>query len=320
MVISRRNLGRLAFVSLPGAKMFGAMGAPTTINSKIAGVQIGAQTYSFRTMPEVEDVIKAMVRIGLGEAELMSEHAEAVAGAPPQPARDRSGPPSPEQREAMRAAMQAHAEEMKKWRASLSMDKFKGVRKRFDDAGINIALVTYNMNERTPDDEIEYAFQMARVLGVQAITTSTQVSMAKRIAPFADKHQMLVGFHGHDATDKPDEVSTPETFAAVMSASKYHRVNLDIGHFVAAGYDPVAYIKEHHDKITNLHLKDRKKNHGANLPWGEGDTPIKEVLQLVAKEKYGFPCNIEFEYRVPEGSDVITEVGKCFKYCKDALA
>ena len=79
MVISRRDLGKLALVSLPGVKMFGAMEAPRTINSKFNGVQIGAQTYSFRTMPEVDDVIKAMVQIGLGEAELMSEHAEAVA-------------------------------------------------------------------------------------------------------------------------------------------------------------------------------------------------------------------------------------------------
>src|ERR1035438_9359030 len=131
---------------------------------------------------------------------------------------------------------------------------------------------------------------------------------------------MMVGFHGHDSTDRPNEVSTPETFATVMSYSQYHGVNLDIGHFVAANFDPLAYIKEHHARITNLHIKDRKKDHGANMPFGEGDTPIREVLNFVAKEKYTFPANIEFEYRVPEGSDVKTEVAKCLKYCKDALA
>jgi sugar phosphate isomerase/epimerase len=176
------------------------------------------------------------------------------------------------------------------------------------------------MNERTTDDQIDYGFQMAKALGVQAITTSTQLTVAKRIGPFADKHKMMVGFHGHDATDRPDEVSSPESFATAMSYSQYHGVNLDIGHFVAANFDPLTYIPEHHARITNVHLKDRKKNHGANVPWGEGDTPIKEVLRLVAKAKYAFPANIEFEYPVPEDSDVKTEVAKCLKYCKDALA
>ena len=200
------------------------------------------------------------------------------------------------------------------------MDKYKEVRKKFDDAGIDLALLCFNMNERTTDDEIEYGFQFAKALGVRGITTSTQVSMAKRIAPFADKHRITVGFHGHDQTSNPNEVSSPDTFTAVMSASKYHAINLDIGHFTAANFDPLAYMKEQHGRITNLHIKDRKKDHGANTPFGEGDTPIKEVLRLMAKEKYTFPANIEFEYRVPEGSDLVTEVGKCLKYCKDALA
>jgi sugar phosphate isomerase/epimerase len=82
----------------------------------------------------------------------------------------------------------------------------------------------------------------------------------------------------------------------------------------------VAFLKEHHDRITNLHLKDKKKDHGPNMIWGEGDTPIQAVLQLLAREKYGFPANIELEYRVPEGSDRTAEVKRCFEYCKKVLA
>ena len=85
---------------------------------------------------------------------------------------------------------------------------------------------------------------------------------------------MMVGFHGHDNTTDPEEFATPESFAAAMALSRFHGVNLDIGHFVAAGYDPIAYIREHHDRITNLHIKDRRKNHGPNMPFGQGDTPI----------------------------------------------
>ena len=174
--------------------------------------------------------------------------------------------------------------------------------------------LTYNMNKSTTPDEMEYAFQMAKALGVKAITTSTQVSVAETIAPLADGHKMMVGFHGHDSTN-PDEFATPESFAKAMAMSKYHGVNLDIGHFTAAGFDAVAYIKEHHARITNLHLKDRKKEHGANVPWGQGDTPITEVLQLLKKEKWDIPANVEFEYP----GDAVTEVTKCYQFCKDAL-
>ena len=159
---------------------------------------------------------------------------------------------------------------------------------------------------------------MARWLGVEAMTTSTQVSMAKRIAPFADKHKLMVGFHGHANTADKNEVASPETFDAVMAASKYHGANLDIGHYTEAGYDPVAFIQKHHARITNTHLKDKKKatNGGQNGPWGTGDTPIKEVLKLVQKNKYKFPNNIEFEY----DGDPVTEVTKCLQLCKEMLA
>ncbi len=138
------------------------------------------------------------------------------------------------------------------------------------------------------------------------------------MAPFADKHKMMWGAHGHDNTTDPDEFSTPESFATAMSYGKYMGVNLDIGHFFAANYDPVAYIKEHHARITNLHLKDRKKDHGPNVPWGQGDTPIKEVLLLLKKEKYPLPANIEYEYKGTDGT--VIEVSKCVEFCKKALS
>jgi sugar phosphate isomerase/epimerase len=316
MMYSRRDFGRLVTSGLPLALMLRARA-----DSKINGVQIGAITYSFRTMTNPDDIIAAYKTIGLSEAELMSNHAEALAGAPPGPAfgggRGRGQQMTEEQRAAAEKARQERAEQMRQWRTSVSMDKFKDVRKKFNDAGVDVRLLCYNMNvNNTKDDEIEYAFQLAKALSVKAITTSTQVSMAKRLAPFADKHQLMVGFHGHDQTDRPDEVSTEETFKTVMAASKYLGANLDIGHFTAANGDPVAFIEKYHDRITNLHLKDRKKNHGENVPWGQGDTPIKPVLQLLKDKKYDIPANIEFEY----GGDPVAEVGKCLDYCRQALA
>jgi sugar phosphate isomerase/epimerase len=315
IVYSRRDFGKLVLAGLPLSMM---LAKP---DSKINGVQIGAITYSFRTIPSAEDIIKAYVTIGLSEAEVMSQHVEQLAGAPvgnPFGGGGRGrGEMTPEQKADAQKAAEARAEEMRKWRASASMDTFKDVRRKFTDAGIDLRLLTYNMNvNSTKDQDIEYGFEMAKALGVRGITTSTQVSMAKRTAPFADKYQIMLGFHGHDQVDRPDEVSTEETFKTVMAASKYHAANLDIGHYTAANGDPLDFIEKYHDRITNLHLKDRKKDHGANLPWGQGDTPIKPVLQLLKKNHYDFPANIEFEY---EG-DPLVEVAKCLEYCRAALA
>ena len=316
MTYTRRDVGKIALASLPLARAFGAP------NSKIEGVQIGVITYSFRTMSDAEEIIKAIAQIGLSSVELMSNHAEQLAGAPAQgggggQGRGR-GQMTPEQQAAMQEAQRARAEEMRKWRASVSMDKFKDVRKKFTDAGIDVHLLCFNMRDNNSDDDIEYAFQMGKALAVKALTTSTTVTMSKRIAPFAEKHKMLMGYHGHDQTSNPNEFATLETYATAFSYGKYNGVNLDIGHLTASNYDAVAFIKEHHARITNLHLKDRKRDHGPNTPWGQGDTPLKDVLQLMKKEKYPFPANIEYEYRGE--SDVVTEVGKCLQYCREALA
>jgi len=309
LLFTRRDFGKLALAGLPLSM------ALAEINSKFKGVQIGAITYSFRSMPDPVDIINAYKTIGLGEMELMSGDAEKLAGAPIPAGRGFGGG-----RRGMTPEQQADAtkaqEALGAWRMSTTGATFQPVKKKIEDAGIDLQILCYNMNVKTTtDDQIEYGFMMAKALDVKVISTSTQVSMAKRTAPFADKHKIRLAFHGHDQTQNPDEVASPETFAAVTAASKYHAINLDIGHFTAANFDPVAYIREHHDRITHLHLKDRKKNHGDNLPWGQGDTPIKEVLVLLRDKKYKIPGNIEFEYQ----GDPLVEIPKCVQYAKEAL-
>jgi sugar phosphate isomerase/epimerase len=137
-------------------------------------------------------------------------------------------------------------------------------------------------------------------------------------AVYADKHKITVAMHNHDNLTDPDQYAKPESFAAAMAHSKYIGINLDIGHFTAANHDP---IRLHHMSTTPgspiCHIKDRKKDHGANVVWGTGDTPIKPVLQLLRSRKYDIPANIEYEYR---GDDAIAEVRKCFQFIEgDAL-
>jgi sugar phosphate isomerase/epimerase len=285
---SRRDFGRLAgLAAIRLSRLYAAAKAGSTIH----GVTIGAQSYSFRDLP-LDGAIDGMKQIGLGECELAMGHVEP---------KGMSG------------------EDLKNWRIATPLSYFEDIRKKFDAAGIRIYAYSLNFNDGFSGEELDRGFAMTKALGTDLITTSTTLTCAKRLAPLAEKHRVRVALHGHDQTQKPNEFSTRESFAKGLALSPMFYINLDIGHFTAANGDAVAYLEEKHDKILVLHIKDRKKNHGDNVPWGEGDTPIKPVLQLVRSKKWKIPCNIEYEYGKP-GMDTVAEVRKCFEYCKQALA
>lgn len=301
---TRREFGTMTLgtLALPGA-------LAGLIDSTIAGVRIGVQSYSFRGLPRPADrdpgdvLIDAIVECGLGDCELFAPQVEPAMAVG-------FGRGSPE--------AQKGREDLRRWRVTTSMDFFRAVRQRFDRAGISIFGYNYSFNDSFSDDEIDRGFEMARALGAEVITASTTLSAAKRVVPFAEKHRVVVAIHGHSNTSDPNEFASPESFAAAMKMSKYFKVNLDIGHFTAANFDAVSYIREHHEQITNLHLKDRKKNQGENVPWGQGDTPIREVLQLLKRERWPIRAHIEYEHR---GSGSPTEeVKKCYDFVRQALA
>lgn len=285
-------------------------------NSNFNGVQIGAITYSFRSMPSTaEDLLKYLVKCGLSSVELMGNPAEKFAGAPTGGGRQRRG--RGQVTEEPRKARQQSQEELLNWRLSVSMDKYHALRKLYNDAGINIHIVKFGSigNANMTDGEIDYYFNVARALGAKGITREISEEAAKRLGPIADKHKIVIGFHNHTKI-------TPTTYdGSILSYGKYLGINFDVGHYVAGTSEsPIPVIRKHHDRILSLHLKDRKVNNGPNLPFGQGDTPVALILQLMKKEKWTFPADIELEYRVPEGSDAVTEVGKCVQFCKESLA
>lgn len=299
---------KLALLAVPASAALGKM-----IDSKIEGVQLGVQSYSFRDLP-LDDAIQAMVADGLGDCELFSPHIEAGGI---QATRALFQPGTKLTREQRRAAFEAHEKKLQEWRLTVPLDYFKQVRAKFDRAGINLYAYNLSFNEHFSDEEIDRGFLMAKALGVGIITASTTLPVAQRVAPFAEKHRMIVAMHGHSNVTDPNQFATPESFAKALAMSKYFRINLDIGHFTAANYDAVDYIRKNHGNIVLLHLKDRKKNQGPNVPWGEGDTPIKQVLLLLKQKRYPIPAFIEYEYKGSGTSQ--QEVAKCYQYCKDVL-
>jgi hypothetical protein len=313
MKVTRREVGKLALAALPVSRLLAAKP-----NSRFGGVQVGINApYSFRGLPgKAEDIVKYMQQLGLNGVELRSQPVEGWMGAPAAP-QGGGRNQTPEQQAARKKA----AEDLTKWRQQASMQKAKEFRTWWEGQVGPIEIVKFDGINTIPDDVVDYCFTLAKTLGARAISCEIPVSQTKKLGQFAEKHKLLVAYHGHGNVTDPEAFGNPKSWETAMSFSKYNGCNVDIGHFVAGnGYAPVDFIKKYHDRISHIHLKDRKKDQGPNMVWGQGDTPIKEVLQMLKKEKYNIQATIEFEYPVPQGSDVLTEIGKCVQYCKEALA
>ena len=320
MICTRRDIGRMALAALPAARL---LAKP---NSKFGGVQIGINVpYSYgNNNMSADETLNNTVQLGLSAVELRTQPIESFLGSPALaspaagrgPTGGRRGPLTPEQQ----AAQDAAAAELQKWRLSRTVAQFKTFRKKFEDAGVLIEIVKVDRIDAMTDDVVDYCFVLAKTVGARAISCEIPLSKTKRLGAFADKHKMMVGYHGHTNITDPEAFGRPESWETAMSYAKYNGINLDIGHFIAGNsISPIPFIQKYHDRITHLHIKDKKMHNGPNTPFGQGETPIKEVLQLLKKEKWRIQGTIEFEYRIPEGSTRMAEIAKCVEYCKNAL-
>ena len=318
MNLTRRDLGKLALAAAPAATLRAAKP-----NSVFGGIQVGCNVpYSFHNLPQTaDDILNYMIRCNISAAELRLQPVEGYMNAPkPWTAPGGRGQPrsplTPEQEAERKAATEA----LTKWRLSRSMDEFKAFRKKYEDAGVLIQIVKFDGINLMPDEVVDYCFEVARNLGAYAISCEIPVSQTKRLGQFAAKHKMKVGYHGHGNLTNPEAFGRLAAWEECFTFSPYNCANVDIGHFFAAtGTSPGPWIMEHHDRVTHVHIKDRKRDNGPNMPFGQGDTPIKEILLMMKKQKYQFQATIEMEYPVPAGSTLLDEISKCVVFCREIL-
>jgi len=337
----RRFLGTTATMVAGLAAAPSLIAAPNIIrrynkpDSLINNVQIGTITYSFRSMPDqsAEATLQYVLDAGISAIELMGGPAESFAGMPENPVDRRAyyrlrraqrdgdelTDDQQEEMKEMQAQVDAYNQEVAKWRANVSMDKFVAMRKMYNDAGVSIyAFKPSAFGKNNSDTEIDYGMRAAKALGASHVTLEhpSDDAHTRRLGKLAKKHKMYVGYHGH-------EQQTPTFWDTAIKQSKYNAMNLDIGHYVAAGNpDPLDLMREKHDHIMSMHVKDRQTpaNGKDNLMWGKGDTPIREALQLMSQQKYKFPATVELEYQIPNDSDAVKEVARCLEYCRKVLA
>src|SRR5262252_7956570 len=309
---SRRAFAKLATASVPLLTLDAHPAEPpaTIIN----GVRFGVETFSFHDLPPAGDpqliatLIRDMKEARIAECEIMSGHVEPMGSyATGWWVATRRDPGFPK----MRA-------DARRWRLSVPMEYYGKVRRLFEQAGLSIFLYNVNFNETFTDEERDRTFEAAKELGAAGFSSSTVLSEARRLVPFVERHKMFVAMHNHNNLVDPDQFATPESFETALAMSPYFKATLDIGHFVAGNNDPVAFIRKHHDRTINIHVRDRKRNNGPNRPFGQGDTPIVEVLRLIRDEKYPIRCYLEYEYGSFKWS--VDEVKACLDYCRRVLA
>jgi xylose isomerase domain-containing protein TIM barrel len=289
---------RLLFIMVCSLVLFHSVFGKQKPDSKFNGVKIGAITYSFRSMPDqsLDAILNYTVASGINSVELMGKAVEEYLGIP----------------------VTKDSESIKEWRLSVTAKRFKEIKKKFSDKGVDIHILKLG-NPKWSDEEIDYAFRACKALGAKGISMEISEAAAKRMAPFADKHKLYVIFHNHLQPGNPDF-----SFEKILSYGSYLRLNFDAGHYYGAtGEHPNELIERLHDRIVSIHIKDKTgKNDpdpNKNQQFGRGTTPIVDMLQLIQKNKWPINCDIELEYQIPEGSDAVKEVSRCVNYCHTCL-
>jgi sugar phosphate isomerase/epimerase len=315
-VFSRRDVGKAA---LAGAALYatgGASWAAPHLDSTVRGVKLGLITGSLNPLPspppgvdKIDQVIQECIACKAGNIEFVNSLLEPL---PPTMGRGSQVP------DKITPEYTADREKMHQWRLNAPLDLYRGVRKKFTDAGLNLFSYVMTFSDDTQDDEIDAVFKQMQALGVRVFCTNqTRSSFGPRLVPFAAKYKISPAWHTHDKSEDPNEVASAESLEKLIAMSPDFRINLDIGHFTAGNQDSVDFIRKHHDKISHIHVKDRKRNKGPNVAFGDGDTPIKPVLQLIRDNRWPIVAVIEREFK-GDGTPV-EQTTKDIAYMRAAL-
>jgi sugar phosphate isomerase/epimerase len=312
--MTRRDFGRLTLTSAPllgavsagiGVDLRAQSGNPAVRSanrSLLGGVQFGLQPFCYHDLPMTPDnrptLIRRLVQNGFGMVELHATWVEP---------RAIDLDPSPEQaREKLRA-----------WRLRRPADHYSRVKREFDDAGITIFTYYVNINDSYTDAEIDAVFAGAKMLGAGGCVGSQGLAVSKRLAAFPGKHDMFLGIHNHANLSDPDAFNTEESFIKALAFSPDVKATLDTRHFTAANGDCLGFLERHHERMSSVHLGDRRRNNGRSAPFGEGDSPIIEVLRMIRDNKWPIVALLEFEHGTLRPQ--VEEVQLMFDYCKRAV-
>jgi sugar phosphate isomerase/epimerase len=315
--LSRREFGKIVVAGVPFTVLAGSTSLAAT-----SPVALGVSTSSFRDLPRitgrdnVDDVIRALQTVRATRIELALANVEP---APPNTAPFMGGTPayparvvfSPEQI----AAINAHARmELRAWRAQTEPRYFDEVRRKFAAAGIDVIACALACDDFT-DDEIEATFRQ-KALGATTVTSPMTMATATRLVPFADRHRIAVAIHNQVDGNAADTIATSQLKNA-LALSPSFKLKLDIANLTASNRDPVAVLREHQARVSHVLVRDRLRNGGKSQHFGEGDTPIAAVLDVLKTSASSIPAVVEYDYVGLHSS--VDEVAASVAYVTRAL-
>ena len=201
---SRRDLALFTFAGLAAPLVGAAWAAGAAVDDPAAGgVRLGVQTSSFRDLPRrpetdaVDTLIQALTACDARECELFAPLVEPAYGAHASRHHAAMSSMSP----------QMMRRELRKWRLRTPIANFTAIGARLQKAGIIVHAYNYSFDSTFSDEEIDRGFSMAKGLGAPIITASMTLDLAKRVAPFADRHRMVVALSGPCRGNDPRAVA-----------------------------------------------------------------------------------------------------------------
>lgn len=299
-MLTRRHFHQLALASLALPLLANRRSeAASKLNSTYRDVPLGLITGTLNPLPDpmqgdpIDFIIGECLEVGAANIELVS-----VMGLkPPEVV---NGGRYGQVPDVITPEYTASREVLRQWRIAEPLDRYHEVREKFAKAGLNLFSYVWTVADDDSETEIDAGFRKLKALGVKLFTTNqSRVLVGPRLAPFAAKYGISPCWHTHDKSEDPREVASADSLEQLLAMSPHFKVNLDIGHYTAGNQDAVAFLEKHHDRISHLHIKDRKRDHGPNVQLGTGDTPIGACLKRVRDHKWPIYAILEREYRGP---------------------
>src|SRR5436190_20369739 len=295
-VISRREFGRVVIAAAPIAWIARPL-------ASAARCPVGVPTSAFTELPRVtgkdnvDAIIGAVKATGATHVELALSNVEP---APPSTGSFVGGTPAYPQRVVLTpeqvAAMNAEARSaLRAWRLRTPPAAFEEVRDRFAAAGLTVLGCACGFNESFTDEEIEAVFRQVAALGVSTVSSPMTLQTARRLAPFAERHHVGVAIHPQSDGQAAGAIATAD-LADALAVSPSMTLKLDVGRVTASNADAVAVLRRHLDRVSAVVISDHLRNGGASQPLGEGDTPIKDVLAVVAASDRAIPVLVGYDY------------------------
>jgi len=314
-VLSRREFGGVLIAGLPYSVFIRSAG-------RSAGeTAIWVSTSSFRDLPRVpgrdnlDDVIRALKAAGATHVELALANLEP---APPSTAPVMGGSAAYPRRivmtpEEIAATNSSARAALRAWRMHTPASVFDQARGKLASAGLTLHACALSYNDSFSDDEIDATFRQVKALGVTTVSSALTLAMARRLVPFTQRHQVSVAIHNQVDGNRSGAIDTPALKQA-LALSPAFTLKFDIGNLTASNCDAVAELREHRSRVSYVLLKDRLRNGGASQPFGEGDTPIREVLSALASPAPGLSALVEYDYIGLRSS--VDELKACLAYCR----